>query len=161
MEIKDITKKDIVYVDESGIDSRIYREYAGSKRGVKVLADITGKRFSRTTLIAGLVNKKIISPLRFEGYTDSKVFETYLEKCLIPELRKGQTVIIDNASFHKSKRVKELIEKANCRLIYLPPYSPDLNPIENSWAAIKAQVRKYRHKFQNLNQTIDFVFQGN
>ena len=159
MAIKNIAKEDLVYVDESGIDSRIYRQYARSKRGVKVLADITGKRFARTTLIAGLVNKKIISPLRFAGYTDSKVFETYVEKCLIPELRKGQVVVIDNASFHKSKRVKELIENANCRLIYLPPYSPDLNPIENSWATIKANVRKYRHKFDNLNQTIDFVFQ--
>lgn len=159
MEIKDIPKEDLVYVDESGIDSRIYREYARSKRGVKVLTDITGKRLARTTLIAAQVGKDIISPLRFEGYTDSRVFETYLIKCLIPELRKGQTVVIDNASFHKSLKTRELIEEAGCYLKFLPAYSPDLNPIENSWAVIKAKVRKYRHKFDNLNQAIDYVLQ--
>lgn len=158
MEIKNIPKEDLVYVDESGIDSRIYREWSRSKRGVKVKSDITGKRSARTTLIAGQVGKKIISPLRFEGYTDTRVFETYLQQCLIPELKKGQTVIIDNASFHKSLKARELIEKAGCSLKFLPAYSPDLNPIENSWAVIKAKVRKHRHKFENLNQTIDFVF---
>lgn len=159
-EISKISKEDLVYVDESGIDSRIYREYARSKRGVKVFADVTGKRLSRKTLIAGQVGKSLIAPFRFEGYTNSVVFETYLEKVLIPELREGQTVVIDNASFHKSIRAKELIEGAKCKLKFLPAYSPDLNPIENTWAVVKARIKKHKSKFEDFCDVIDYVLKN-
>ena len=144
-------------MDESGIDSRIYREWARSKRGVKVFSDITGKRSARTTLIAARVENRIIAPFRYQGYTDSRVFEAYLEQVLVPELRKGQVVILDNASFHKSTKAKELIENAGCKIIFLPPYSPDLNPIEKSWAHIKAKIKKFKNKFDNIEQIIDYV----
>ena len=144
-------------MDESGIDSRIYREWARSKRGVKVFSDITGKRSARTTLIAARVENRIIAPFRYQGYTDSRVFEAYLEQVLVPELRKGQVVILDNASFHKSTKAKELIENAGCKIIFLPPYSPDLNPIEKSWDHIKAKIKKFKNKFDNIEQIIDYV----
>ena len=110
-----------VYIDESGIESRIMREYGYSKRGVKILGRISGKRGKRISIIAGKVGKKIIAPLRFEGYTNSLLFESYVEKVLAPELEKGQVVIMDNASFHKSKRVRELIKGAGCQLFFYQP----------------------------------------
>jgi isftu1 transposase len=161
LEIADISKEDLVYVDESGIDIRMHREYARSKRGVKVMADISGKRSARISLIAGRVENKIIAPLRFEGYTDSRVFETYLEKVLVPELKEGQTVIIDNASFHKSTKAREIIEEAKCTLKFLPAYSPDLNPIEKSWAHIKARIKKIKNNYDDINQAIDYAFIDN
>lgn len=84
----------------------------------------------------------IIAPLVFEGYTNTDVFITYLDKVLVPLLQKGQVVIMDNAAFHKSPRIKKIIENAGCFLIFLPAYSPDLNPIEHFWYSIKNKFRK-------------------
>ena len=77
-----------------------------------------------------------------EGSTTREVFETYIEKVLTPSLSPGQIVVMDNLSSHKGSRVRELIEECGCELIYLPPYSPDLNPIEEAFAKIKALLRK-------------------
>lgn len=96
----------------------------------------------------------------FEGYTDKQVFNQWIEECLLPELPPDHTVIIDNASFHKSKKTRELIESANCQLLFLPPYSPDLNPIENWWAILKSKIRNTQNKFNDLNQAIDYTFQN-
>jgi transposase len=81
-----------------------------------------------------------------------------LEKCLLPFLREGQVVVMDNAAFHKSKRTKELIESVGCKLIYLPPYSPDLNPIEQQWAVIKRKYRKLKHHGYDHNSAINAAF---
>lgn len=78
----------------------------------------------------------------FEGHCNTATFEVYLEKVLVPSLAPGMTVIIDNASFHKSAKIKQLIEDAKCKLLFLPPYSPDLNPIEHCWHKIKTTIRK-------------------
>lgn len=78
----------------------------------------------------------------FSGYCDSKIFEIYLEKCLIPELSAGKVIIADNAAFHKSLKARQLIESSNCKLIFLPAYSPDLNPIEHEWFPIKNKIRQ-------------------
>jgi transposase len=80
--------------------------------------------------------------LAVEGPTTREVFETYLEKVLAPALREGQIVVMDNLSSHKGSRVRELIEECGCELLYLPPYSPDLNPIEEAFAKLKALLRK-------------------
>ena len=78
----------------------------------------------------------------FEGHCNAAVFEMYVEKILLPGIEKGITIVIDNASFHKSLKAKVLIKNAGCDLIYLPPYSPDLNPIEHYWHKIKTMIRK-------------------
>jgi len=84
----------------------------------------------------------MFAPFLFEGYSNSAVYETYVEKILVPALHPGMVIIIDNASFHKSKKVIQLIEAAECRIIFLPPYSPDFNPIEHHWTAVKNAIRK-------------------
>ncbi|MFM6727043.1 MAG: IS630 family transposase [Dolichospermum sp.] len=130
----------IVYVDETGFDSVLYRRFARAKRGVKVMANISGKRYARTSIIAGLHNNAIIAPMVFKGYCDTHVVTTWVEKVLLPAIPRGSVIIWDNASFHKSEALQTLIEEAGCRLLFLPAYSPDLNPIEGWWAVLKRVV---------------------
>lgn len=151
-------KDSLVFVDESGIDSFIFRCHGWSKKGQAVYGTISGKRFYRESFIAAKCASKIFAPFCFQGTCYTKLFEMWIEKFLVPELRPGQVVIMDNASFHKSKKTQEMIEKAKCTLIFLPPYSPDLNPIEKYWSWFKAQVKSMIHRFSNLSQTIDYVF---
>jgi transposase len=80
--------------------------------------------------------------LAVEGATDREVFEAYVERLLVPTLRRGQVVVMDNLSSHKGERVRELIEERGCELLYLPPYSPDLNPIEEAFSKVKRILRK-------------------
>lgn len=159
-EIKQIEPGKLVWLDESGIDEFLQRDYARSKRGKQVISEVYGRKYGRISMIAAWLSqqKELIAPYVFDGYTDSKRFNGWLEKCLLPELKKGQVVIMDNAAFHKSKKTKELIESVGCRLLFQPPYSPDLNPIEKQWAVLKAKFKKYKHKFDNFNDAVDYAF---
>ncbi len=103
--IKEINLKDIVYIDESGIDLRICKEKGWGIKGVPIPAEMSGKYYKRLNIIAGWVNKQCIAPMVFNTSCNTKVFITWIEKFLLKELKPGQTVIMDNASFHKSKRV--------------------------------------------------------
>jgi len=95
-----------------------------------------------TTFIGALTMRGFIAPFVLDGPINRDAFETYVEQVLIPELRPGDIVIMDNLSSHKGQRVRELIEAAGAELNYLPPYSPDFNPIENAFAKLKALLRK-------------------
>lgn len=92
--------------------------------------------------------------MEYDGYTNTELFLIWVEHFLCKELKPNQVVIMDNASFHKSNKVKELIEKVRCKLIYLPPYSPDFNPIEHVWANLKRLIRTHSKKEQNLSEAI-------
>jgi len=89
---------------------------------------------------------------------NTQVVNTWIKWVLIPVLKPGQIIVMDNASFHKSAKTKELIESAGCRLIFLPPYSPDLNPIEKFWANLKCSLSKIIHNFKSLSDALDFLF---
>jgi transposase len=91
----------------------------------------------------------------FQGTCDTKLFNVWLEQVLIPELKPGQVLILDNASFHKSVESKKLVEAAECKLLFLPPYSPDLNPIEKYWANMKVKVRELLPKVQKFTEALD------
>lgn len=93
--------------------------------------------------------------MTIEGCVDKKVFIAWLKELLVPTLKPNQVVIMDNASFHKGKEIREIIENAGCKLIYLPPYSPDLNPIENYWAVLKKYIPTIKDKFGDLSDAID------
>ena len=110
------------------------------------------------SLVAAWQNQTLKAPMRFEGYCNTELFNTWLEKGLLPVLGRGQTIIMDNASFHKSSTTRELIEAHGCKLQFLPTYSPDLNPIEKQWAILKARIKKHRLEKLNLSNAIDRVF---
>jgi len=139
--IKGIPTDMLVYVDESGIEINMQKERGWSKIGEKLLAQISGKIYKRLNVIAGIVNNKPIAPYKYEGSCNTELFVEWV-KLLAKELIPGQTVVMDNATFHKSPKVKEIIESVGCNLVYLPPYSPELNPIEKFWANMKDWIRQ-------------------
>ena len=116
--------------------------YAYSAIGKRYYEAHPGHYKKRISMIGGLCNHNFMAPFMFQGHCNTEVFEEYLEKILIPQLTKGMIVVIDNASFHKTAKIKKLMQAAGIKLIYLPPYSPDLNPIEHYWHKIKNSIRK-------------------
>jgi transposase len=102
---------------------------------------------------------KRVLPMVYQGYCTSQVIESWLEQVLLPNLKKGQVIIMDNARFHQGKKVRELIENAGCELLFLPKYSPDLNPIEHWGQKIKTALKKKLPQYDfNLHKAIDAVF---
>ena len=132
----------MVYVDESGMNDNDFCPYAYCKIGKRYYEAHPGHYTKRISMIGGLCSRKFQAPFMFEGHCNTATFEVYIEQVLVPTLTAGMTVVIDNASFHKSLKIRELIENAGCQLIFLPPYSPDLNPIEHYWHKIKTMIRK-------------------
>lgn len=156
--IKGIPSEGIVYIDESGIDMTICKDRGWGKRSEKLNGKKSGKYYQRTNIIAGYVNHKSIAPMVFNGSCNTKLFETWVEQFLIKELKPGQVVIMDNAAFHRSQITKDLIESAHCRVIFLPPYSPDLNPIEKFWANMKRWIKDKLSEFGQLYEAIVHFF---
>jgi transposase len=147
----------LVYVDEAGMDNRDDYAYGWNQKGQRFHALKSGRRQGRVNMIAALCNRKLLAPFTVEGACNRVVFETWLENCLVPTLIPGQIVILDNASFHKGGRVQELIEQAGCQLLYLPPYSPDLNKIEQCWSWLKSRIRKQVEQFDCLRDAVEYV----
>lgn len=147
----------LVYVDEAGMDNRDDYAYGWNQKGQRFHALKSGRRQGRVNMIAALCNRKLLAPFTVEGACNRVVFETWLENCLVPTLLPGQIVILDNATFHKGGRIQELIEQANCQLLYLPPYSPDLNKIEQCWSWLKSRIRKQLEQFDCLRDAIEYV----
>jgi transposase len=146
-----------VYLDESGINQYLYREYGRNARGKQVVGEISGKRFGRESVVAALQNKKLLAPMCFEGTCDTNLFNVWLKQELLPNLIQGQVLILDNASFHKSAETKTLIESCGCEILFLPPYSPDLNPIEKYWANMKIKVRELLPTVATLSKALDLA----
>ena len=132
----------LVFVDEMGANTSLFPLYAWSRRGERALASVPRNWGANVTLLAS-VSAEGMGPclVVVEGSTTREVFEAYLERALAPSLRPGQVVVMDNLSSHKGPRGRELIEARGCALLYLPPYSPDLNPIEEAFAKLKASLR--------------------
>lgn len=141
-EIKDIDPSLIVYSDESGIDDNEVPLTGWAPRGKRCNATKKAFRKTRYNITAALNVNRLFAPFVFEGYSNAAVYETYVQYVLAPSLKPGQIVVIDNARFHKTKKIVDLIESAGCRIIFLPPYSPDLNPIEHCWSFVKSAIRK-------------------
>lgn len=132
----------LVFVDEMGANTGLCPLYAWSKRGERVRIKAPRNRGPNTTLLSSMSAEGMGPCLAVEGSTNAVVFETYVENVLAPTLEPGRIVVMDNLSAHKGQRVKELIERRGCELLYLPPYSPDFNPIEEAFAKIKGLLRK-------------------
>ncbi len=129
-------------MDESYIDSRLSRNYARSRVGTRAFGKVSGKRGTRYSIVAGLLNNKIIAPCTVEGSCNTEVFKKWIKEVLAESIGEGYTLILDNVAFHKSIEVINTLKKCNINFIFLPPYSPDLNPIEHAWSWIKSRIKK-------------------
>ncbi len=131
-----------VFVDEMGAHTSLSSIYAYSPKGQRAYCSVPRNRGPNTTLLSCMSVEGMGASLAVEGATNRDVFEAYVERVLAPKLRPGQVVVMDNLTAHKGDRVRELIEGSECELLYLPPYSPDFNPIEEAFAKIKGVLRK-------------------
>ena len=155
-DLADIPDDQLVWVDECGVEENTERLYGWAVKGNRVYGEISGKyTHNRISVIAAYIHKKLMAPFRFKGYTNTRVFETWVERCLLPLLIAGQIVILDNAAFHKSLNIQRKIESVGARVIFLPPYSPDINKIEPQWAVLKARLRKVKYQHDSFLENLD------
>lgn len=132
----------LVFVDETGATTKMARLRGRAPRGERCRAAIPHGHWKTTTFVAGLRRDGMTAPMVLDGPMNGPAFLAYVEQVLAPTLRPGDIVIMDNLAPHKSAAVRKAIEAAGARLLLLPPYSPDLNPIENAFAKLKALLRK-------------------
>ena len=138
----EIDAQRLVFVDECATNTSLNPLYAWSRRGERAYGEAPRNWGSNVTLLASMTREGMGACIAVEGATTKAVFEAYVEEALAPSLRPGQVVVMDNLSSHKGQRVRELIEGRGCELLFLPPYSPDLNPIERAFAKLKASLRR-------------------
>jgi transposase len=132
----------LLFVDECGVHTSLAPIYGYAPRGERLHLPVPRNRGKNTTLLSSMTTGGMGPSLAVEGATTARVFETYVEKVLVPSLRAGQIVVMDNLGAHRPKRIRQLIEQQGCELLYLPAYSPDYNPIEEAFAKIKDLLRK-------------------
>ncbi len=132
----------LVFVDEMGTNISLSRLYGWAKKGERAYCSVPRNRGKNTTLLSSMSMEGMGPSLAVEGATNREIFEIYVGQVLAPMLRRGQLVVMDNLTAHKGERVRELIEQQGCQLLYLPPYSPDFNPIEEAFSKIKHLIRK-------------------
>jgi transposase len=133
-----------VFLDEVGAHTALTRLYGRAPRGQRLYDAVPLAAWQMTTLIAAIRRTGVVAPLLFTGATDETAFRTYVEQVLVPVLRPGDIVVLDNLPAHRAGWVARRIRKAGAGVWYLPPYSPDYNPIEKVWAKVKAYLRKLR-----------------
>ncbi len=138
----DLDPDRLVFIDETWASTNMARVYGRAPRGERLRAGIPHGHWKTTTFVAGLRRSGMVAPFVLDGAINRAAFETYIEQVLVPELQPGDVVVMDNLSSHKGPKVRALIEAAGAELLYLPPYSPDFNPIENAFAKLKAALRK-------------------
>ena len=141
----------LYFVDECGIDKYLYREYAYSTKGIPVQGKISGKKYKRTNVVAAKCCDEIVAPMIYESTTDSVLFEYWFEHSLLNSIPKNSIIIMDNATFHRKAALRKLAVDADCEVLFLPPYSPDLNPIEKFWAWLKSKLRKILPQYTSFD----------
>jgi transposase len=132
----------LVFIDETGTSTKMVRARGRCRRGQRQIGKVPWGHWKTTTFVAGLRCNEISAPCVLDGAMNGHAFLTYLEKVLAPSLKAGDIVVMDNLAAHKVEGVRTLIEAVGANLVYLPPYSPDLNPIEMAFAKLKALLRK-------------------
>jgi transposase len=144
-----------VFIDESGAKTNMTRQYGRARPGQRVVDCTPHGHWKTTTMLAGLRLDGPVAPMVIDSPTDADVFTAYVQQVLVPSLRPGDIVVADNLSPHKIPCIRALIESAGAELWYLPPYSPDLNPIEPMWSKVKAWLRKV--KARTLDALIEAI----
>ncbi|MEZ0301590.1 MAG: IS630 family transposase [Hyphomicrobiaceae bacterium] len=132
----------LIFVDETGVATNMARRYGRSPRGLRLDGPIPHGHWKSTTFVGGLTARGFVAPYVLDGAMNGDIFKAWVEQMLAPELRPGDIVIMDNLAAHKVDGIRKAIEARGAELRYLPPYSPDLNPIEQAFAKLKALLRK-------------------
>ena len=131
----------LVFVDETAVQTKLPRRYGRSPRGTRLVAPVPHGHWQTTTVVAALRADGLTAPLVLDGPLDGPAFVAYVEQVLAPTLHPGDSVVLDNLACHKVAGVRPAIEAVGARVLYLPPYSPDFNPIEQVFAQLKARLR--------------------
>jgi len=131
-----------VFIDETWASTNMVRRHGRCRRGQRLRAGVPHGHWKTTTFVAGLRNTGMVAPMVLDGPINRDAFTAYVEQVLVPELVPGDIVIMDNLSSHKAPAIREAIEAAGAELRFLPPYSPDFNPIEKAFSKLKAHLRK-------------------
>ena len=131
----------MVFLDESGVTTEMTRRYGWAPRSQRVAEAVPAGHWRILTVLAALTTEGVLASMTIESPTDGDVFLAFLEQALAPRLQPGHVVILDNLAAHKVPDVRPLIESRGAHLLYLPPYSPDFNPIEQAWSKVKQQLR--------------------
>lgn len=132
----------LVFIDETGASTKMARRYGRCPRGRRLVSSEPWGHWKTTTFVAALRVDQITAPCVLDGPMDGESFRAYVEQCLVPTLRRSDIVVMDNLASHKVSGIRQAIEAAGAELRYLPAYSPDLNPIEQAFAKLKALLRK-------------------
>lgn len=138
----DLDPERLVFIDETWTATNMARSHGRCPKGERLRVGVPHGHRKTTTLVAGLRRTGMVAPMVLDGPINGEWFKAYVGQVLVPELRPGDIVIMDNLSSHKRPEVAELIEAAGASLMFLPPYSPDFNPIEKAFARLKAMLRK-------------------
>lgn len=138
----DLDPEHLIFIDETWASTNMARLRGRAPKGERLRAGIPHGHWKTTTFVAGLRRTGMVAPMVLDGPINRDAFTAYIEQALVPELRYGDVVIMDNLSSHKGRDIRGMIEAAGAMLVYLPPYSPDFNPIENAFAKLKAYLRK-------------------
>ena len=138
---KTIDPRQLVFVDETGTATNMAPLYGWGPKGKRLIGSVSNGHWKRTTFVGGLSLNGFIAPMVIEQAMNAATFEAWVEQFLIPDMPKNAIVVMDNLSAHKSARIGELIEAAGGEVLYLPPYSPDLNPIEQAFSKLKHWLR--------------------
>jgi transposase len=132
----------LVFVDESGTNISLTRLYGWAPQGRRATGSVPRNHGKNTTLVAALTPDGLHVPWMIEGAMDTPTFAWYITEQLVPTLRPGQVVVLDNLSVHKAASIRQAIEARHCQLLFLPSYSPDFTPIEQAFSKIKAVLRR-------------------
>ena len=157
--ITQIAAKDLVFIDEAGVNLAMARLYARALTGHRAYSHRPQNRGKNQTMIGAITLNGIIAALTFEGGTDGLAFQTFVQQVLVPNLWQGACVVMDNFSSHKVDGIAQAIENVGAKLVYLPSYSPDFNPIEQFWSKVKAILRSIAPRTkQSLDEAITQAF---
>jgi len=140
-QLKDVPLRDIVVLDESYATTQFTRLRGRSLRGVRLVDRVPHGHWKLLTMLAAISIEGVVTAATIDAPTDGDVFRAFIEQALVPALRPGQVVVMDNLAAHKLAAVREAVQRAGCRVIYLPPYSPDFSPIEPMWSKLKQSLR--------------------
>jgi len=147
--------KRLVFIDETGASTKMTRQRGRAPCGKRLVAKVPHGHWQTTTFVAGLRSEGISAPLVVDGAMNGELFLAYVEQQLVPTLQSGDVVVMDNLPAHKGAGVRQAIERVGARLVYLPPYSPDFNPIEQAFAKLKWLLRSAAQRtVEGLHQAI-------